>query len=174
MNILASRPRISLRANTALVRLTLAARKIITSRTVSIIGLSGLAALIAGFRLATQGSAEGEDMFRAWMAAWAVIWFALAGVCLRLLKPLYDFFVTDQIALLEAYHVMQMRRLQPGFDQELRSLGLYQQYRDEQAAEADVTRCEIDRASTFGGLSAPQSDASRKDLQLGSRVASII
>jgi hypothetical protein len=98
----------------------------------------------------------------------------LAGVCLRLLKPLYDFFVTDQIALLEAYQVKQMRRLQPGFDQELRSLGLYQQYRDEQAAEAAATKCEIDQAATLGGLSTPPSAASKKNLQLGSRVSSVI
>jgi hypothetical protein len=120
------------------------AKKVFVSRSAAIIGLTGLTALVAGFRLATNGGAEGEEMFRAWMIAWAVIWFALAGVCLRLLKPLYDFFVTDQIAQLDAYKVTQMRRLHPGFDQELRSLALYQQLRDERAA--DAAKAQGDRA----------------------------
>ncbi len=105
--------------------------KVFINRTASTIWLTGLVALISGFRLATQGATEGDEMFRDWMIAWGVIWFALAGVSLRLLKPLYDFFVTDQIAQLDAFKVKQMRRLQPNFDQELRSLSLYQQMRDE-------------------------------------------
>jgi hypothetical protein len=109
--------------------------KVFINRTASTIWLTGLAALIAGFRLATQGGTEGDEMFRDWMIAWGVIWFALAGVSLRLLKPLYDFFVTDQIAQLDAFKVKQMRSLQPNFDQELRSLGLYQQMRDEKSPD---------------------------------------
>ena len=109
--------------------------KVFTNRSANIVWLTGLVALIVGFRLATQGAHEGEEMFRDWMIAWAVIWFAFAGVCLRLLRPLYDFFVTDQIAQIDAFHVKQMRRLQPNFDHELRSLGLYQQMRDEQLSK---------------------------------------
>ncbi len=144
------------------------ARKIVTNRSVAIIGLTGLASLIGGFRLATQGSAEGEEMFRAWMIAWLIVWFALAGVCLRLLKPMYDFFVTDQIALLDSYQLKQMRRLQPSFDQELRSLGLYQQLRDERAA--DAATFDIDNRATMGGLSVGQGAGVDKELPQRSRI----
>jgi hypothetical protein len=136
MSTSSTHPRLPLLSGPGFARFTHGAKKVFVSRSAAIIGLTGLTALIAGFRLATNGGAEGEEMFRAWMIAWVVIWFALAGVGLRLLKPMYDFFVTDQIAQLDAYKVKQMRRLQPGFDQELRSLALYQQLRDERAASA--------------------------------------
>ena len=43
-------------------RFAATARKIVTNRSVAIIGLTGLASLIGGFRLATQGSAEGKEL----------------------------------------------------------------------------------------------------------------
>jgi hypothetical protein len=124
MSISINRSSFSLSNNSRFARFALSITRMLTSRSAAIIFLTGLAALIAGFRLATDGNTEGEEMFHTWMIAWAVIWFALAGVCLRLHKPMYDFFVTDQIAQLDTYQVKQMRRLQPNFDQELRSLGL--------------------------------------------------
>jgi hypothetical protein len=114
--------------------------KLFVSRSAAIVWLTGLTALLAGFRLATNGEAEGEEMFRAWMTSWALIWFALAGVALRLLKPIYDFFVTDQIAQLDAYQLKQLRRIQPSFDQELRSLSLHQQMHDELAGTAAIAK----------------------------------
>jgi hypothetical protein len=70
-------------------------------------------------------------------------------------------------------HVSQMRRSHPGFDQELRSLGLYQQLRDERAADV-AAKCVIDEGSTLGSLTASRVSGEKKELQLGSRVASII
>jgi hypothetical protein len=155
MSTSSTHPRLALSSASGFLRLTEAAKKVFLTRSGAIVWLTGLAALVAGFRLATNGGAEGEEMFRVWMSAWALIWFSLAGVCLRLLKPMYDFFVTDQIAQLDTYQVQQMRRLQPSFDNELRSLALYQQLRDEQAAAA-TTAIDIDHRATLGGVGASQ------------------
>jgi hypothetical protein len=156
-----------------IVRFVPTARKLIFSRPAAIIWVTGLAALVAGFRLATHGGTEGEEMFRSWMMSWAVIWFALAGVGLRLVKPLYDFFVTDQITQLEAYQVKQLRRLQPGFDQELRSLALYQQPCDERAADA-TTKPMIDAGAIVRGANLPQCSEAKSKLSLDARLTPII
>jgi hypothetical protein len=107
MSTSSTHPRLPSSISAGSLRFASATKKALMSRSSAIIWLTGLAALIAGFRLATNGGAEGEEMFRVWMSAWVLIWFSLAGVCLRLLKPIYDFFVTDQIAQLDAYQVKQ-------------------------------------------------------------------
>lgn len=61
-----------------------------------------------------------------------------------------------------------MRRLQPSFDQELRSLGLYQQLRDERAA--DAATFDIDNRATMGGLSVGQGAGVGKELPQRSRI----
>jgi hypothetical protein len=108
--------------------------KIFFNRSVAILWWTGLAALMAGFRVATSSGAEGEEMFRAWMLDWAIIWVTLAALSLRLLKPIYDYVINDQNAHTEASMFREISKLEPSFAQEMRAMAMHQQLRDEQAA----------------------------------------
>jgi hypothetical protein len=144
--------------------------KVFLNRSMAIIWWTGLAALMAAFRLATDGAEEGEEMFRAWMIDWAVIWVALAGLSLRLIKPLYDLFVENQVAQLEAYQINRLRKVLPSFDQELRTMALHQQMRDEEQAEKAAAASEA--LSGLGAVSGERGADVSKALRLGTRLGS--
>ena len=147
---------------------TLAAKvsKLVFNRSVAIVWWTGLAALMAGFRLATTSGAEGEEMFRAWMIDWAVIWFALAAFSLRLLKPIFDYLVSEQNAHADASLISEISKLEPSFAQELRSIALYQQMRDEQAAETQAAASEA--LTPLGGLTTDFAQKPKLETRLGS------
>jgi hypothetical protein len=142
-------------------RLLALANKVFLNRSVAIIWWTGLAALMAAFRLASDGSASEEEMFRTWMIDWALIWVALAALGLRLLKPVLDYVVSDQNAHAEASMLRELSRVEPNFAQELRSMTMHQQMRDEQAAEEALATQEA--LAALGGVRAEvASGAGRK------------
>jgi hypothetical protein len=144
--------------------------KIFFNRSVAIIWWTGLAALMAAFRLATSGGAEGDEMFRAWMIDWAVIWVALAAVSLRILKPVFEYLISEQNAHADAAMIREISKLEPSFAQELRSLEMHQQLRDELAAEAAQAASEA--LTPLGGLTPEGFSQPRNAIALGSRLGS--
>jgi hypothetical protein len=144
--------------------------KLFFNRSLAIIWWTGLAALMAGFRIATSSGAEGDEMFRAWMIDWAVIWFTLAVISLRLLKPAFDYLVDGQNAHAEASMFRELSKLEPSFAQELQSMTMHQQMRDEQAAEN--TKASAEALASLGGLTNAQSAKSANAVRLGSRLGS--
>jgi hypothetical protein len=140
--------------------------KVVFNRSVAIVWWTGLAALMAAFRLATNSGAEGDEMFRAWMIDWAVIWFALATFSLRLLKPIFDYLVSEQNAHADASMLREISKLEPSFAQELRSMALHQQMRDEQAAEASAAASEA--LAPLGGLTPASASKPKSVDSLGS------
>ncbi len=152
---------------------TLAAKvsKLVFNRSVAIVWWTGLAALMAAFRLATTSGAEGDEMFRAWMIDWAVIWIALAAFSLRLLKPIFDYLVSEHQEYADALMIREMSRLEPNFAQELRSMALHQQMRDEQVAEASAAATEA--LAPLGGLTTAFITSNpTNEARLGSRLGS--
>lgn len=137
-------------SNTKMNTLADKVSKVIFNRSVVTLLWTGLAALMAGFRLATSSGAEGDEMFRAWMIDWAVIWVVLAAFSLRLLKPIYDYLVSERNALTEASMIRELSKLEPNFAQELRSMSLHQQMLDEQATETSAATSEA--LAPLGGL----------------------
>jgi hypothetical protein len=141
------------------------------NRSVAIVWWTGLAALMAGFRLASTSGAEGDDMFRAWMIDWAVIWVGLAAISLRLLKPIFDYFVNEQNAHAEASMFRELSKLEPAFAQELRSMEMQQQLRNEQALEDAAARTEALKA--LGDLSPRAVAKPASAAHLGSNLGSL-
>jgi hypothetical protein len=144
--------------------------KLVLNRSVAILWWTGLAALMVGFRMATTSGAEGEEMFRAWMIDWAVVWVILAALSLRLLKPIFDYVVSEQNAYAEALMVREISKHEPNFAQELRSMAMQQQMRDEQASESAAQAA--DALSALGGLTVSRSPKAMKSLHLGARLGS--
>jgi hypothetical protein len=144
--------------------------KVLFNRSVAIIWWTGLAALMAGFRLATNSGAEGEEMFRAWMIDWALIWFTLAALSLRLLKPIFDYVINEQSAHAEAAMVRELSKLEPSFAQELRSMTMHQQLRDEQAVEQAQASSEA--LPALGGLTTATTSKPMSAIRLDSRLSS--
>jgi hypothetical protein len=141
------------------------------NRSVAIVWWTGLAALMAGFRLASTSGAEGDDMFRAWMIDWAVIWVGLAAISLRLLKPVFAYFVNEQNAHAEASMFLEISKLEPAFAQELRSMEMHQQLRNEQAAEDAAARSEA--LNALGGLTPRVVAKPASAAHLGSNLGSL-
>jgi hypothetical protein len=112
-----------------------ALERIYASRSFAILSLTGVVALMAGFRIAVSGDAIGEEMFNVWMLDWAVIWAALAIACLMFLNPLLEFFSQDLRAHQESSMMRELMRMEPAMAQELRAMEMHQQYRDELALE---------------------------------------
>jgi hypothetical protein len=156
--------------NVPVVGLAAKVSKVFFNRSVAIIWWTGLAALMAGFRLATNGGAEGEEMFRAWMIDWAVIWVALAAISLRLLKPMVDYLLNEQNAHAEASMFKEISKLEPSFAQELRAMAMQQQLRNEQSSQA--IKDAADALDALGGLSSAAATTPLSALRLGTRLGS--
>jgi hypothetical protein len=113
--------------------------RVYASKSFAVLSLTGVVALMAGFRIAVSGDAVGEEMFNVWMLDWAVIWASLAIVFLMLLNPLIEFFSQDLRAHREASMMRELIRMEPAMAQELRAMEIQQQYRDEVAQEDRVS-----------------------------------
>jgi hypothetical protein len=112
--------------------------RVYASKSFAVLSLTGVVALMAGFRIAVSGDAVGQEMFNVWMLDWAVIWASLSIVCLMLLNPLIEFFSQDLRAHREASMMRELIRMEPAMAQELRAMEMQQQYRDEMVQEERV------------------------------------
>ena len=125
--------------------------------------ITGLAALLAALRLALASETTSENLFQTWMVDWIVVWAALAMLVFFMLKPLFTFLKSDRQSFKEAVLLRQMALLEPNLAQELRTLGMYQQRRDEEAAE-NALELEASLAPLGSLTAAPSRRTSGKDL----------
>ena len=133
--------------------------RILTDKATGIVALTGLAALLAAFRLALSSETTAENLFQTWMIDWILVWAAFAVMVFFMLQPLFIFLKSDRQSYREAVLLRQMALLEPNLAQELRTLGMYQQRRDEEAAQAKLDTEES--LAALGSLTAPLSAASK-------------
>ncbi len=145
----------------------------LTSRSAGVLTLTGVAAFLAAYRLATDADADGAAFFQEWMLDWAILWAALAVVGLWVLQPALAYLRAELKAERELRTLRDLCAIEPAMAHELQALALVQQRRDEEAEQARQANSLA--LESLGGLRlaarpSHEDKAVRLDTELGSAI----